>query len=50
MPYLIKKINNKYKLILKDSNKVLGIHDTKEKAQKQISAIEISKLKRTKKK
>ena len=51
MPYKIEKVyqgKNKglYKLILKDKNKVLGYHETKEKAMKQLQAIEINKRKK----
>lgn len=51
MPYDIKKVyqgkhKGEYKLILKDKNQILGYHPTKEKALKQIQAIEINKRKR----
>ena len=46
MPYTIKKVNNEYQLILSKNKKVLGTHKSKKEAQKQISAIEISKIKR----
>ena len=46
MPYTIKKVNNEYQLILDKNKKVLGTHKSKKEAQKQISAIEISKIKR----
>lgn len=45
MPYNISKVNNKYELKLKDSNKVLGKHTTKQSAKSQIMAIEINKKK-----
>jgi hypothetical protein len=51
MPYKINKVyqgknRGLYKLSLKENNKALGYHETKEKALKQIQAIEISKRKK----
>ena len=46
MPYTIKKVKNEYQLILDKNKKILGTHKSKKEAQKQISAIEISKIKR----
>jgi hypothetical protein len=43
MPYLIKSINGKYELRLKKTNKLLGTHETKKDAEKQIKAIELTK-------
>jgi len=43
MPFLINRVNNKYELRLKDNNELLGTHTSKEKAKKQIMAIEINK-------
>jgi hypothetical protein len=43
MPYLIKSLNGKYELRLKKDNKLLGTHETKKDAEKQIQAIELSK-------
>lgn len=53
MPYSIVKSSSgvhkgEYKLTKKGEKKVLGWHTSKEKAQKQIAAIEISKMKRKK--
>lgn len=48
MPYKITGSTGNYKLILQSTGKVLGHHKTKKEAQKQIAAIEISKLKRKK--
>lgn len=45
MPYTIKNKNGSYILIGKVNKKVYGTHTTKEKAQAQIKAIEISKAK-----
>jgi hypothetical protein len=42
---MIKKFANKWALHTKDGKKILGIHPTKEAAQKQEEAIEISKHK-----
>lgn len=44
----IRKVGNKWIVTPKDSRKVLGRHDTKEEAQKQLAAIEISKAKKKK--
>lgn len=49
MPYTIKNKNGSYILIGTVNKKVYGTHTTKEKAQAQIKAIEISKAKETKK-
>jgi len=51
MPYTIKKVlkgekKGLYKLILNKNNKILGYHSTKNKAIKQIQAIEINKNKK----
>jgi hypothetical protein len=43
MPYLINFLNGKYELRLKKTNKLLGTHETKKDAEKQIQAIELSK-------
>jgi hypothetical protein len=43
MPYLVKYVNGKYELRLKKDNKLLGTHETKKDAEKQIQAIELSK-------
>lgn len=43
MPYLVKPVNGKYELRLKKTNKLLGTHETKKEAEKQIQAIELSK-------
>lgn len=45
---MIRKRGNQW-LVLSESEKVLGSHSTKEKAKKQLQAIEISKHKRGKK-
>jgi hypothetical protein len=45
MPYIIKRINNKYELRLVEGNKLLGTHTSKIKAEKQRMAIEINKRK-----
>jgi len=45
---MIKKKGSKY-IVTSESGKVLGTHDTKEKAQKQLAAVEISKAKKKKK-
>jgi hypothetical protein len=51
MPYTIKKVSKgenkgKYALILDKTKKTLGFHSTKNKALKQIQAIEINKHKK----
>ena len=38
MPYIIKKVNNKYKIIKKDTGEVVGTSDTKEKAKASVRA------------
>lgn len=38
MPYSIKKVGSKFKIINKDTGKVVGSSDTKEKAQSSIRA------------
>ena len=48
MPYSIIKKGSKYELRLTKNNQLIGTHDTKTKALKQIQAIEISKLKKKK--
>jgi len=45
---MIRKVGNKYKVLDSSGKKVLGTHPTKEKAAKQLAAIEISKAKRGK--
>jgi len=45
---MIRKEGNKYKVLDSSGKKVLGTHLTKEKAAKQLAAIEISKAKRGK--
>ena len=45
MPYTIKNKNGSYILIGTVNKKVYGTHTSKEKAQSQIKAIEISKAK-----
>ena len=40
---MIKKVGNKWVVYGKDGGKRLGTHDTKEKAAKQLRAIEMSK-------
>lgn len=42
---MIKKDGDKWKVTSKDG-KVLGTHPTKEKAQKQLAAVEIAKYKK----
>ena len=45
MPYRIKKLSNgKYQLSLVNTGKILAKGTTKEKAHKQIQAIEINKM------
>lgn len=46
---MIKKKGSKYVVTDSSGKKKLGAHSTKEEAQKQIAAIEISKKKRKKK-
>lgn len=46
MPYKILRKGNKYELRLIENNKLLGIHDSKLKAEKQRMAIEINKKKK----
>ena len=48
MPYVVKKVGSKYELRLTKNNQLIGTHDSKAKALKQIQAIEISKLKKKK--
>lgn len=43
MPYSIRKVGRQYCLYLKDGNKKLGCHDTKEGAESQRRAIEMNK-------
>jgi hypothetical protein len=43
MPYIVNFVNGKYELRLKKTNKLLGTHETKKDAEKQIQAIELSK-------
>jgi len=43
---MIRKVGNKYKVLDSSGEKVLGTHPTKEKAAKQLAAIEISKKQR----
>ncbi len=43
MPYSIRKKSNKFELRLARNNQLLGTHSTKEKAQRQIRAIEAHK-------
>lgn len=45
---MIRKSGNKYKVLDSSGKKVLGTHQTKEKAAKQLAAIEISKARRGK--
>ena len=45
---MIRKVGNKYKVLNSSGEKVLGTHPTKEKAAKQLAAIEISKAKKSK--
>lgn len=47
---MIKKKGSKFDVTTKDGSRVLGEHDTKEEAQDQLAAIEISKAKRMKRK
>jgi len=42
---MISKVGSKYKVLDSSGKKVLGTHRTKEKAIKQLAAIEISKKK-----
>lgn len=46
---MIKKKGSKYVVTDSTGKKILGTHPSKEKAQKQLAAIEISKHKRGKK-
>lgn len=46
---MIRKKGNKYQVLDSEGKEVLGEHDTREKAVKQLAAIEISKQKRGKK-
>jgi len=39
MPYSIKKSNDKYKVVKKEGGKVMGTHDTRQKAEKQVRAL-----------
>lgn len=50
MPYKIIHTGKLYELRLIEGNKLLGTHTSKIKAEKQISAIEINKHKKSKKK
>ena len=43
---MIKKSGSKYKVMDSSGKKVLGTHETKAKAEKQLAAIEISKKKK----
>lgn len=43
---MIRKVGSKYKVLDSSGKKVLGTHPTKEKAAKQLAAIEISKKQR----
>lgn len=45
MPYEIVKQGNKYFVKKKDSNKVIGSHDTKQRAEAQIRAIHANEAK-----
>ena len=42
----VKKMGNKWIVTDSGGKKVLGTHDTEEKAKKQLTAIELSKLRR----
>lgn len=46
MPYRIIKRGDKYELRLVEGNKLLGVHTSKIKAEKQRMAIEINKRKK----
>lgn len=46
---MIRKKGNKYQVLDSDGKEVLGTHDSREKALKQLAAIEISKQQRGKK-
>jgi hypothetical protein len=46
MPYKILKKGDKYELRLVEGNKLLGVHPSKIKAEKQRMAIEINKRKK----
>jgi hypothetical protein len=50
MPYKIIHKGNLYELRLIEGNKLLGVHTSKIKAEKQRMAIEINKHKKSKKK
>ena len=39
MPYAVRKSNNKYKVVNKDTGKVKGTHASKAKAQKQVNLL-----------
>lgn len=39
MPYLVRKVGDKYAVVKKSDGKVIGTHPTAEKAMKQIIAI-----------
>lgn len=45
---MIRKRKGKYVVLSSDGTKVLGEHDTPEKAKAQLAAIEIAKAKRAK--
>lgn len=49
MPYQIKKVGNKYKIVKKDTGKVVGTSDTLEKAKASIRARYGSENKKKKK-
>lgn len=40
MPYLIKKVGNKFQVLNKDTGKSHGMHDSEEKAQRQINLLQ----------
>jgi hypothetical protein len=39
MPYKVKRIGNKFQVLKKDNNKVMGTHPNKRAAEAQIKAI-----------
>lgn len=39
MPYIIRKVGRKYKVVNKRTKRVIGTHATKDKAEKQINLL-----------